>query len=81
MAEIFNPRNGKGAFKLLGHKIVDSHDVKHLFQMKQVVFQASAVYKNIIKEYQDTFPQEGSENMIHQPLECIWCICQAKCHD
>ena len=46
-----------------------------------MLFQILVEYQNIIQVYCDEFSQIVREDLVHQPLECAWCIAQTKRHN
>jgi hypothetical protein len=46
----------------------------------QVLLPILAIYQDVIKENKDKSAQEGTENIVHQRLECCRCVAKPERH-
>jgi hypothetical protein len=81
VAQVGHRLCAKGALGTLEHQLVITEGLKDLFYMLEMFRPGPAKYQNIIEEHKNKLVKEGPKNIIHQSLECRWCIGQAERHD
>ena len=64
----------KSALACFKEKVMLFNNLHCLLNMSKVAMPRGAVYQYIVKENKDKFPEIGTEDRVHDGLECRWCI-------
>ena len=64
---------------------IESHSnlfqfVQYILQRNEMFLKARRIYQYVVQIHQQARKDEVRQDLIHQPLECCWCICQSKRH-